>query len=147
MFFTLFDQPIQLHIKSFSRALIHCYFLKWHVHLRHDDIEVMVWYFCSVTIAVLIHCTPPFTALVSFSNLPKQGLAHYDRTNFELMSRKPLESHGTEKRLSFPGNRLYPALNSTSIWCHENMKKHSFKGVAWKIKAASSGTPQRAVLG
>lgn len=41
MLFTLFDQPIQLNIKFFSGALIHCYFLKWHVHSRRADIEAI----------------------------------------------------------------------------------------------------------
>lgn len=41
MVFMLFDQQTQLNIKSFSRALIHCYFRKWHVDSRHADIEAM----------------------------------------------------------------------------------------------------------
>lgn len=76
MLFMLFDQRTQLNIKSFSRAPIHCYFFKRHVHSRHADIEAMDYYFCSITIAALIYYALPFATLASFSYLSKQGLAH-----------------------------------------------------------------------
>lgn len=41
MLFMLFDQQTQLNIKYFNRVLIHCYFLKWHIHSRHADTEAM----------------------------------------------------------------------------------------------------------